>query len=397
MRRSSERDDASSFTTCASRRSCRRARKVYCGARDGDYFELKGEMLTLPPGQGFSIYSLAAVLPLLAAKQRPTHRNDWMTSDAEIACPDPNCQSRLRIVRLGLAQLPPQRNDRDAAARRERRMSRVETFEIAPGYAITRIIRGGWQLAGGHGAIDAPQRSTISSPPSMPASQPSTAPTSTPASRSSMARCGRGFSRRAGPRRRGGFRFTPSSCPTSTSLPSLRRADVEAIVDRSLPRLGVEALDLVQFHWWDYDAAALVGGVRLARRSAAGGQAAPYRRHEFRHAAFARNPRRQAARSSRCRCNIPCSTGDRRTASPLSVARTASRCCATARWRAGSCRTAGWARPNRRRRSPIVRSTNTSSSSTTSAAGPLFQEPPARAAPRRRPARRRHRHRRDAR
>jgi len=63
---------------------------------------LEGEMLTLPPGQGFSIYSLAAVLPLLAAKQRPTHRNDWMTSDAEIACPDPNCQSRLRITRTGL-------------------------------------------------------------------------------------------------------------------------------------------------------------------------------------------------------------------------------------------------------------------------------------------------------
>jgi uncharacterized repeat protein (TIGR04076 family) len=75
---------------------------TFCGARDGDYFELKGEMLTLPPGQGFSIYSLAAVLPLLAAKQRPTHRADWMTSDAEIACPDPNCGSRLRIVRTGL-------------------------------------------------------------------------------------------------------------------------------------------------------------------------------------------------------------------------------------------------------------------------------------------------------
>ena len=75
--------------------------KVYCGARDGDYFELKGETLTLPPGQGVSIYSLAAVLPLLAAKQRPTHPNDWMTSDAEVACPDPNCQSRLRIVRTG--------------------------------------------------------------------------------------------------------------------------------------------------------------------------------------------------------------------------------------------------------------------------------------------------------
>ena len=76
--------------------------KVYCGAREGDFFELKGEMLTLPPGKGISIYSLAAVLPLLAAKQRATHPNDWMTSDAEVACPDPNCQSRLRIVRTGV-------------------------------------------------------------------------------------------------------------------------------------------------------------------------------------------------------------------------------------------------------------------------------------------------------
>ena len=75
---------------------------IYCGAKVGDYFELRGEMLHLPPGQGFSIYSLAALLPLLPAKQRPTHKNDWMTTDAEVACPDPNCTSRFRITRLGL-------------------------------------------------------------------------------------------------------------------------------------------------------------------------------------------------------------------------------------------------------------------------------------------------------
>ncbi len=33
-------------------------------------------------------------------------------------------------------------------------MSSVETFELAPGYAISRVIRGGWQLADGHGPID---------------------------------------------------------------------------------------------------------------------------------------------------------------------------------------------------------------------------------------------------
>jgi uncharacterized repeat protein (TIGR04076 family) len=58
-------------------------------------------MLYLPPGQGFSIYSLGAVLPLLAAKQRPTDPGDWMATDAEVACPDPNCSTRLRITRTG--------------------------------------------------------------------------------------------------------------------------------------------------------------------------------------------------------------------------------------------------------------------------------------------------------
>ena len=74
---------------------------IYCGAAPGDHFELRGEMLHLPDGQGFSIYSLASVLPLLAAKQRETAPADWMTSDAEIACPDPHCGTRLRITRLG--------------------------------------------------------------------------------------------------------------------------------------------------------------------------------------------------------------------------------------------------------------------------------------------------------
>ncbi len=74
--------------------------RLWCGASVGDYFELRGEMLHLPPGQGISIYSLASVLPLLAAKQRPCSDKDWMATDAEIACPDPNCPSRLKITRL---------------------------------------------------------------------------------------------------------------------------------------------------------------------------------------------------------------------------------------------------------------------------------------------------------
>ena len=31
----------------------------------------------------------------------------------------------------------------------------MQRIELAPGYDISRVIRGGWQMAGGHGAVDA--------------------------------------------------------------------------------------------------------------------------------------------------------------------------------------------------------------------------------------------------
>ena len=75
--------------------------RLWCNNRVGDYFEVRGELLHFREDMPFSLYSLAAVLPLLPARQRPTHRNDWMTTDNDVACPDPNCPSRLRITRIG--------------------------------------------------------------------------------------------------------------------------------------------------------------------------------------------------------------------------------------------------------------------------------------------------------
>ena len=74
---------------------------IYCNSQPGDYFEVRGELLHFPQGKPFSMYSLAAILPMLPAKQRQTDKNDWMTTDAEVACPDPNCPTRFRITRLG--------------------------------------------------------------------------------------------------------------------------------------------------------------------------------------------------------------------------------------------------------------------------------------------------------
>lgn len=44
---------------------CPPGKRVLCGAKTGDYFELQGEMLHLPPGQGISVYSLSK--PILAS------------------------------------------------------------------------------------------------------------------------------------------------------------------------------------------------------------------------------------------------------------------------------------------------------------------------------------------
>ena len=77
-------------------------RAMVCSHRAGDAFEVHGENLVMAAGDTFSLYALAALLPLLPAKQRPTHAHDWMTTDAEVACPDPHCGARFRITRLGL-------------------------------------------------------------------------------------------------------------------------------------------------------------------------------------------------------------------------------------------------------------------------------------------------------
>ena len=75
-------------------------REMVCNHQVGDYFELSGEDLSFPAGQTFPIYPLAALLPLLPAKQRDTHPNDWMTTDTDIACPDPHCGGLFRIQRV---------------------------------------------------------------------------------------------------------------------------------------------------------------------------------------------------------------------------------------------------------------------------------------------------------
>lgn len=74
--------------------------KFVCNHKVGDYFELSGENLSIPAGQTFTIYALGSLLALLPAKQRLTDPNDFMTTDTDVACPDPNCGAIFRITRV---------------------------------------------------------------------------------------------------------------------------------------------------------------------------------------------------------------------------------------------------------------------------------------------------------
>ena len=76
-------------------------RTSVCRHVEGESFRVEGELLIFDNQKKVSMYALAAVLPLLPAKQRPTSENDWMTTDAEIACPDPHCGGRFRVTRVG--------------------------------------------------------------------------------------------------------------------------------------------------------------------------------------------------------------------------------------------------------------------------------------------------------
>jgi uncharacterized repeat protein (TIGR04076 family) len=71
-----------------------------CGLSVGDYFEVTGSSrLSLPSGRHFCLYALAAVLPLLPAKQRDLPPADWLERDSLVACPDPDERLVMRITR----------------------------------------------------------------------------------------------------------------------------------------------------------------------------------------------------------------------------------------------------------------------------------------------------------
>jgi aryl-alcohol dehydrogenase-like predicted oxidoreductase len=128
----------------------------------------------------------------------------------------------------------------------------AETREIAPGYTISRILKGGWQLAGDHGPVD-PAEAIAGMTAFVDAGITSfdCADIYTGVEEmigAFLAQYRRDRGAEAARRVRVHTKFVPDL----ERLATIDRDYVTGIIDRSLQRLGVERLDLVQFHWWDY-------------------------------------------------------------------------------------------------------------------------------------------------
>jgi aryl-alcohol dehydrogenase-like predicted oxidoreductase len=123
----------------------------------------------------------------------------------------------------------------------------VPRTPLADGFEISRIIKGGWHLAGGHGVIDpaAAQRD-------MAAFAEAGITTFDCANIYTGVEQLIGDFRRNYPQHAKNVQVFTKFVPDLADLPTLNRRDVESAIHRSLQLLGVEQLDAVQFHWWDY-------------------------------------------------------------------------------------------------------------------------------------------------
>ncbi len=125
----------------------------------------------------------------------------------------------------------------------------IARYALSDVHDISRVIKGGWQLAGGHGSIERER-----------AIEDMRAYVHAGITTCDCADIYTGveeligeFLRRHRDDLSNDVQIHTKYVPDLNMLPTLTKQDTERIIERSLRRLGVERLDLVQFHWWDYD------------------------------------------------------------------------------------------------------------------------------------------------
>ena len=127
----------------------------------------------------------------------------------------------------------------------------VETLALRPGYRISRLIKGGWQLAGDHGPVE-PERAMADMADFVDAGIVAFDCADIYTGVEEM--IGSFLARLAAARGEActaGIKVHTKYVPDLAALSRIDRRSVARTIDRSLARLGRERLDLVQFHWWN--------------------------------------------------------------------------------------------------------------------------------------------------
>ena len=130
----------------------------------------------------------------------------------------------------------------------------MQTTTLAPGYEISRVIRGGWQLSDGHGQVksdDAAGDMIAFADAGITTFDCADIYTGV---EELIGEFRQRLKLQQGAAALSRTRVHTKFVPDLEMLPRVTRAYVEGVIDRSLKRLRMERLDLVQFHWWDYSA-----------------------------------------------------------------------------------------------------------------------------------------------
>jgi aryl-alcohol dehydrogenase-like predicted oxidoreductase len=133
-------------------------------------------------------------------------------------------------------------------------LTTVPLIEFRPGYIVPKLIRGGWQLSGDHGsvvrarAIEDVVAFVDAGMTCFDCADIYTGVEEIYGEALHKLADARGQSEADK------VRIHTKYVPDRTALANLKIADTRQIITRSLSRLRREQIDLVQFHWWDYDA-----------------------------------------------------------------------------------------------------------------------------------------------
>ena len=129
----------------------------------------------------------------------------------------------------------------------------MQRITLSPGYDISRVIRGGWQLSASHSQ-------SVSDDPvgDMIAFADAGITTFDCADiytgvEEAIGQFRARYLKERGAEALAKIRVHTKFVPDMAVLPKIDKAYVEKVIDTSLNRLKMDRLDTVQFHWWNYD------------------------------------------------------------------------------------------------------------------------------------------------